>query len=322
MARGLIQGALQGLGESVQQFGTMALQNELLAMREQRLAEIQAQRDDKMMGHQSAMAERQITASAEQNQLTRAHQSTLQQTSLEHAAEMANQSRAHASSEAAATRMHTTGENTATRTHQERLAQSAERAANARHGASMALQEKQIEIAAKGAELDREIKQIQVNNAKRVDALQSEFRTTTDPARKSAIKDEIQTLTGKDNDNFIPVPIKDETGAITGYEVFDKKAGKFVAGERGGPPKAAPPPAAIDYLRKNAGDEKVLRDFRTKYGVDPRTLLATEQPKPKPAPRSSTPAPSAPGLAQVLDEQRPHRQPYTPLTDDDYMPAP
>jgi hypothetical protein len=47
VARGLIQGALQGLGEAMQTFGTDALRMELLSQRDARLAELQAQRDDK-----------------------------------------------------------------------------------------------------------------------------------------------------------------------------------------------------------------------------------------------------------------------------------
>ena len=71
--------------------------------------------------------------------------------------------------------------------------------------------------------------QIQVDNARRVEALRKEFTNPeTAVERKTAIREEIQLLTGKDNDNFLPVPLKDESGAITGYQVFDKKQGVFV----------------------------------------------------------------------------------------------
>ena len=42
-------------------------------------------------------------------------------------------------------------------------------------------------------------------------------------------------LTGKDADKFLPVPLKDEMGAITGYKVFDTKRGVWAeSGASGG----------------------------------------------------------------------------------------
>ena len=87
-----------------------------------------------------------------------------------------------------------------------------------------------------GAELDNAIKQIMLDNATRVEALRKEFGTAASD-RKTQITEEIQILTGKDNDNYLPVPLKDELGAVTGYKIFDKKRGKFADD---GVPKTGP----------------------------------------------------------------------------------
>lgn len=81
----------------------------------------------------------------------------------------------------------------------------------------------------KGRELDNAIKQMQVDNALRADGLRKEFGTAT-PERQQQIKDELSVLTGKDADKFVPVPLKDADGTITGYQVFDTKSGKFIDG--------------------------------------------------------------------------------------------
>lgn len=85
----------------------------------------------------------------------------------------------------------------------------------------------------KGRELDNAIKQIAVDNNKTISKLKEEFSSAT-PERKQAINEELSVLTGKDADKFLPVPLKDELGAITGYKVFDTKRGVWVEGGAGG----------------------------------------------------------------------------------------
>jgi len=106
----------------------------------------------------------------------------------------------------------------------------------------------------KGRELDNAIKQMQVDNAARADGLRKEFGKAT-PERQQQIKDELSILTGKDADKFVPVPLKDADGAISGYQVFDTKSGKFVdagAGKGGGDPIKA----AMDAARAEAAAKK------------------------------------------------------------------
>ena len=106
----------------------------------------------------------------------------------------------------------------------------------------------------KGRELDNAIKQMGLDNAKRVQELKAEFGKAP-PERQQQIKDELSILTGKDADKFVPVPLKDADGAISGYQVFDTKAGRFVdagSGKGGGDPIKA----AMDAARAEAAAKK------------------------------------------------------------------
>lgn len=115
---------------------------------------------------------------------------------------------------------------------------------------------------AKGAELDNAIKQINVDNAKRVDSLRQEFKTAP-KERQAAISEEISILTGKDTDKFLPLPTKDDQGNVTGYQIFDTKKGDFV--EKKGA-TAAPSPADIEGLRSRAKNPQAVQFFESKYG--------------------------------------------------------
>lgn len=120
---------------------------------------------------------------------------------------------------------------------------------NNRAERSLDLQVKTFDIHAKGAQLDQQIKQFTLDNTKRVEALRKEF-TTADPARKDAITEEIQVLTGKDNDKYLPVPLKDEAGNVTGYRIFDTKRGRWM--DEGG--RGEQPPASGAHWNDTTGD--------------------------------------------------------------------
>lgn len=107
------------------------------------------------------------------------------------------------------------------------------------------------------ASIQTAMAKITLENAKRVETLRQEFqKPETLVARKEAIREEIQLLTGKDNDNFLPVPLKDLTGAVTGYQVFDKRRGEFVeprtrAGDPSSTPTAGGPAADKPWTQFN-----------------------------------------------------------------------
>lgn len=104
------------------------------------------------------------------------------------------------------------------------------REANRAHAADAQAPERPGE--AKGRSLDNDIKQIQVNNAKRLVELRQKYSDPkTLPEERILIEKEVRLLTGKDNtDNYIPVATSfDEmTGKPNGYQVFNKNTGTFV----------------------------------------------------------------------------------------------
>jgi hypothetical protein len=102
--------------------------------------------------------------------------------------------------------------------------------------------------------------QLNLDNAKRLQGLKTEYmKPGTSAARKEAIIDEVQLLTGKDNDKYLPVPLKDELGQVTGYQIFDTKRGTFVT-----PAAAAPSAAAIAALK---ADPSLATQFDAKFGA-------------------------------------------------------
>lgn len=94
------------------------------------------------------------------------------------------------------------------------------------HNASLKIQAAAEGRLASSAEVETAIKQITLGNMKTVQGLQADYAKAS-PERQSQIREQIQLLTGKDNDQFLPVLV-DPLDPSKGYRVFDKKRGAFV----------------------------------------------------------------------------------------------
>jgi hypothetical protein len=119
----------------------------------------------------------------------------------------------------------------------EREASQANVAAEAQKGREFTGEQNKPKLA--GELLDNTIKQITISNAKEVQSLRAQFQKETDPTKRAAINETIQVLTGKDSDKFLPVPLKDEMGNITGYQVLNTKTGAWIEPTGGKPPAGA-----------------------------------------------------------------------------------
>lgn len=146
---GIIAGALGGAGRAVEDIGTMRLGQIAQRERDERLAEIARESQERGFKHAEGLQKEQIAATERQGEASRTHQSS-----------EAERTRAHQSAESEKTRTHQSSEQSATRALQVMLADMHERAATQRHGQSMGLQIKQMEQALKLAELN---KPLQVN---------------------------------------------------------------------------------------------------------------------------------------------------------------
>jgi len=73
-----------------------------------------------------------------------------------------------------------------------------------------------------------DIDQIKLNNAKEAETLRKEYGTAT-PERQAQIEKNIELLTGKNSEKYLPIAVKDNLGQPTGeYKVFDTHRGSFV----------------------------------------------------------------------------------------------
>lgn len=163
------------------------------------------------------------------------------------------------------------------------------------HNASLAIQAAAEGRMKKGSDLDAQIKEITLGNLKEVESLRKEFTATQDPERKKQITETIQLLTGKDNDQYVPVPdgFDQVTGKPNSYKIFDKKRGTFLDPQAGGG-GAQPSADDIAGLQKRAGNPQAIAFFESKFGKGAASkYLPQEQPKPA-APAAAAAAPNSP----------------------------
>lgn len=290
MGLGLLGGAMSGAGEGIQRTGDMVGKMSL----QEQAAEIQALRDERLQefSRSERVAGQEFTGG----------QNALQRKSTEgiHAAD-----RDLRASEGAAERGVRVSEGEANRgVDRERI-----EATRQYQNASLAIQRAAEGRLEKGSNIENDIKTIALGNAKRVQTLQTEFQTAA-PDRKNAIKDEIQMLTGKDTDKFIPVPdgFDPITGKPNGYKIFDTKAGRFVDQEQ----KA--PYADGTELKGKDGKTYVVR------GGQPVLKEAKEKDPAKPGQKTSGKI----GYAEALDKSSAPRQPkkVEDIDEEDRMPVP
>lgn len=198
--KGSMRRGLEGAGGALEKSGLLMVESTLNEQRQTRLQELQNAHAEKMeTGRREFQTSERVAGQAftsRENLEGREHAAGLQSTALEASA----------------------------REHRENRAVQRE---------GQAIQGRQVSVLEQGANLDQQIKQIALDNAKQVEKLRTEFATAS-LDRKRAIEEHIQILTGKDNDIFLPVPIKDDIGNIVGYEIFDKKRGAWVDAPRRG----------------------------------------------------------------------------------------
>ena len=97
----------------------------------------------------------------------------------------------------------------------------------ARQAIQQKIRDRTYTLESEGHSINNSVNSMKLENVQQVTALQKEWKAA-DPKRREEIKSEIEILTGKDNDSFMPVPIKDSLGNTTGYQIFDKKSGRWV----------------------------------------------------------------------------------------------
>ena len=128
---------------------------------------------------------------------------------------------------------------------------------------SIGIQAGHLDIAKKSAEIQNAVGNIKLDNEKEVQKLRTEWRAAKTPEDRSRISENISILTGKDSDKFLPVPLKDEQGNITGYQIFDTKNGRFVDQNKG----ASPSVEDIAGLKARAGNPAAIQVFEKRYGA-------------------------------------------------------
>lgn len=213
---GILGKALAGAGSAMAVAGTMSFQDQLNAAREARLAQYQADRDERYFGQQTAMQERSIAATREEGKLNR---------------DLTRET-------GAAQRALTREEGAATRGAQKELAEMHEAAATKRHGQSTALQaatnarlDKQLALAKTESEMNMSIKEIERANLRDMRKLQEEAKTAS-PERLAQIREIMSSLSGK-SDRFLEVGEYNDMGQRVGSKLFDTVRRTYVGDSAG-----------------------------------------------------------------------------------------
>lgn len=110
-------------------------------------------------------------------------------------------------------------------------------------------------------------KEMEQSQIRRVNDLQQQFLTETDPAKKRQISEQLTALTGKTTDKFQPVIGKDDLGNSVFLGAFDTRSGDYREQGPSMSQQQHAPQGAIDMLRK---DPSLAPAFQQKYGYLPQ----------------------------------------------------
>lgn len=265
---GTLGRAIYGAADAAQKASTDALDNEFQQSRQLTLEHVRqqfaGQQQQAQFAHEDTLQGNQQTFTAGQNAENRDFQQQMQDAGFTHA-DLAQQTAIEAAAKEAA------------------LNRNVDYA--------------KLNILKQSADLDRQIKLISLKNALDVDNLRTQYQNTTDPTAKKQIADNISILTGKGNANYLPVPLKDESGSITGYQIFDKTRGQFVTGSN----TKQPSQGDIQGLLKRKDNPQAVAAFESIYGPGSASkYVGTAQPAQSAPPKQPIPpAPSQPDAPSV-----------------------
>lgn len=146
--------------------------------------------------------------------------------------------------------------------------------------------------------LERAIKQLALNNANRVAALREEWKKATDQKVRAEIKEELDILTGKDTDKFLPYPVgyDPDTGRANQFILINTKTGASIdlgSRQQGGKPGERP--AIESFFGRGAQ--------RPKPSAGGGDATAEEAPAAAP-PVAAVAQPAKPVYAQFIEARR------------------
>lgn len=209
--------AVAGAGVGLAQAGLMGYRDQLEAAREERLAQYQAQRDERQFGQQSKLQQERYGHD----------QAMLDQRMEGERGLIGTRAEAEKGVQSSAIRERAAAEEGLLTKKQEFDREESAKDRKLR-SAAIGIQGAELGMRQKEFALKERVANIELQNIEQIKALRTEFSTAT-PERKDQIRDEISLLTGKDNDNWIAVPLQiDEyTGKATSYGKMNKKSGEI-----------------------------------------------------------------------------------------------
>ncbi len=195
---GAAGGAGEVLGEKIKSGINTEAAKDLISVR----AEIERQRDERLEGYASGREQRGYGFTRDQNDQNRSLQRDMQASGFVHSETLQTNQQEFLR-----------GESTADRALRARALD--------QQSVSIGLERKKVDLLVQAGALDLE-------QRKRLDGLQTEYMAETDPVKREALGEKLLTLTGKWTERYQALPMKDDTGNITGYQMFDQRRGEML----------------------------------------------------------------------------------------------